>query len=339
MSQPRLTISLVTYNGRRWLPGCLESIRRQELSDYELLILDNGSQDGSIELLRNLASSDARVQLTESRDNLGFAVAHNRLIANARGEYVAIVNQDLELDPEFLREAVAAFAGRPRVGAVQGRIGRLSWTDREVHRTGELDTTGLEMHRDRRVVSRRQGEQLSARDSIPGPVWGVDGPAPVMRRSALMDARVPRTDGGFEFFDEDFFMYKEDVDLAWRLRLLGWTAWYQPSAIAWHARTAGGGPDRGWSDVVRSNRAIPAWIKAISWRNQRAMQIKNDAFLDALRDLPWIARREIGSLVVMLATDRARLAMAGELRRSLGVWRKKRALVGRSVALRATRSS
>ena len=97
------------------------------------------------------------------------------------------------------------------------------------------------MHRDRRVVARRQGEPEDERDLIAGPVWGVDGPAPVYRRAALLDVREPRTGGGMEVLDEDFFMYKEDVDLAWRLRKRGWRAWYEPDALAWHARGTGGG--------------------------------------------------------------------------------------------------
>ena len=206
--QPSVTVSLVTFNGMRWLPGCLASVKAQTLGDYELLVLDNASTDGSVEWLREQLASEPRMKLTELAQNLGYAAAHNRHIFAARGEYVLLLNQDVELDAEFLRRAVGAFDGRPNIGAVQGRLRRLG-QDRS--RLTVLDSTGLEMHRDRRVVARRQGDAEGYRDLVPGPVWGVDGPAPVYRRSALIDSREPRTGGGWEVLDEDFFMYKEDV--------------------------------------------------------------------------------------------------------------------------------
>ncbi|HEY5488453.1 MAG TPA: glycosyltransferase family 2 protein, partial [Candidatus Limnocylindrales bacterium] len=246
---PRITISLVTYNGARWLPGCLASLRAQTLTDYELLVIDNASTDATLALLREERERNRRIRLDESSENLGYARAHNRNITAARGEFVCLLNQDIELDPGFLGDALAAFDGRPGVGAVQARIRRL---DDAGGRTDTLDTTGLEMGRDRRVVSRAQGDPDGPEHARQGPVFGADGPAPIYRRAALLDARLPATHGGWEVLDEDFFMYKEDVDLAWRLRLFGWTAWYAPEAIAWHARGAGGSPARTLLAIART---------------------------------------------------------------------------------------
>jgi GT2 family glycosyltransferase len=180
------------------------------------------------------------------------------------------------------------------------------------------------MRRDRSVVARRQGEHENAGDLVAGPVWGVDGPAPVYRRAALMEAREPRTGGGWEVLDEDFFMYKEDVDLAWRLRRLGWTTWYEPQALAWHARSAGAGQTNSWLSVARSNWTIPRWIKALSWRNHRLMQIKNESRAEFVADLPWILRREALSLGFMALFDPRRLAAIASLAGLLGAARHKR---------------
>ena len=313
-ASPPVTLSLVTYNGRRWLDGCLASIGAQRFADFELLVLDNASTDGSLEMLRQQAADEPRMSLTESPENLGFAAANNRNIRVARGEFVMLLNQDIQLDEAFLGAAVAAFEGRPRVAAVQGRLRRLG---PDGQRTEVIDSTGLEMHRDRRVVARRQGELEAQRDLIGGPVWGVDGPAPLYRRSALLDAREPKIGGGWEVLDEEFFMYKEDVDLAWRLRRLGWTTWYEPRALAWHARGAGVGPNRSLVDVARSNRAIPRWIKALSWQNQRLMQIKNERPADVLHDLPWLARRELLSALFIAVADPLRLGSLRGLLRGL----------------------
>ncbi len=309
-ASPRVTISLVTYNGMRWLPHCVATVLDQTFIDFELHVLDNASSDGSLEWLRGATTGDPRITVSASTLNLGYAAGHNRQIAATRGEFVLLLNQDMELDAGFLAAAVAAFKGRPTVGAVQGRILRLTG---DAGRSNVIDSTGLVMFRDRRVVARRQGEPEAARDRVPGFVWGVDGPAPVYRREALMAVVEPRTGGGTEVLDEDFFMYKEDVDLAWRLRRSGWQTWYEPNALAWHARGAGGGSGTSWAAAIRSHRDIPRWIKALSWRNQRLMQLKNDTASEFLRDLPWIARREIASLAFMLATDPSRLAEIARL--------------------------
>lgn len=323
-SAPLVSVSLVTFHGMRWLPGCLASLSQQTLKDYELLVIDNASDDGTTETLRHAAAADPRIRLDESDENLGFARAHNRNIFGARGEFVCLLNQDLELDQHFLAEAVDAFAHDPGIAAVQPR---LRWLDPDGVRTRILDSTGLEMRRDRRVLSRSQGEMEGPRHLRSGAVWGADGPAPVYRRSALLEAREPRSAGGWEILDEDFFMYKEDVDLAWRLQRLGWTAWYAPGAVAWHARGAQGPRATTIPEIVRAGRRIPRWILIVSWRNHRLMQVKNESVPALLRDLPWIVRRELLSFAFMLFVDPPRLRAISMLVRAFpGAVRKRRYL-------------
>jgi GT2 family glycosyltransferase len=311
---PLVTVSLVTYNGMHWLPGCLASLERQTLRDFELLVLDNASTDGSLDWLRERAAHLPRMSVESSATNLGFAAGQNLNIYRARGEFVCLLNQDVELDEQFLERALAGFAGGARVAAVQGKLLRLL---PDGTRSDVIDSTGLDMHRSRRVVSRGQGRSDSQRWAVAGPVWGVDGPAPVYRKQALVDVEEPRTAGGHEILDEDFFMYKEDVDLAWRLRRSGWRSWYQPSAVAWHGRTAGAGEASSLLDVARTNWTIAPWIKAQSWRNQRLMQLKNEDAGAALPDIPWILARELASAAFVLAFDRQRLRALGPIRRSI----------------------
>jgi GT2 family glycosyltransferase len=317
----RVTISLVTFNGLAWLPGCIASIRAQTLRPIEILIIDNASTDGTADWLRMQAEADETMVFEESPRNLGFAKAHNRNIFAARGEFVCLLNQDLELDERFLEEAVEPFALDARIAAVQGRLRRLA---RPGVRVSVLDSTGLVMRRDRRAVSRSQGEEDRSSHAADGPVWGADGPAPVYRRSALMDARVPATRGGWEVLDEDFFMYKEDVDLAWRLRNLGWTAWYAPAALAWHAR--GAQSLRGVAGALAVRRSVPTWVTAVSWRNQRLLLIKNETVLGFLRHLPWILPRELAAFLWMLSAPRRDETLGSLLRRLLLAIRKRRYL-------------
>lgn len=326
VARPLLTVSLVTYNGMRWLPRCLASLSRQTLTDYELIVLDNASTDGSVEWLRTWSLRDPRMRLDESDENLGFAKAHNRNIMRARGEFVLLLNQDIELDEGFLEGSVEPFARDATIAAVQGRLLRLG---PDGARTTLLDSTGLELHRDRRAVSRAQCEPDGPAHATAGPVWGADGAAPVYRRSALLGSVVPRHDGAWEVLDEDFFMYKEDVDLAWRLRLLGWSAWYAPAALAWHARGAGGAPGRNVLELIQADKTIPRWIKAISWRNHRLMQVKNESVGAYLADLPWILKREVMSLTFMALVDPRRLRVVPDLVRALPRAMRKRRYLSR----------
>ena len=326
-TRPAVTVSLVTYDGAGWLAGCLASLAAQDMADYELLIWDNASHDASLSIAQAWETQDPRVRVHASPINLGYAVAHNRQVAAARADFVLLLNQDVELDPGFLRAAVAVFAARPDVGAVQGRLRQLGAPG---ERLQQLDSTGLQMGRDRRAVSRAQGQRDGISHATQGPVWGADGPAPMYRAAALRDARLPRGGGAWEVLDEDFFLYKEDVDLAWRLGALGWWAWYEPAALAWHARGTGGTGATSLLDIARTNRTIRHEAKALSWRNQRLMQIKNEELLDYLRDSPWIIRRELLSLAFISLFDPRRLsAVAALLRLAPAAMRKRRYLRAR----------
>ena len=228
---------------------------------------------------------------------------------------------------------VAAFDAHPEVGSVQPRLRQLGDPGQ---RLGTLDTTGLLMGRDRRAVSRGQGQLDGPEHQEAGPVWGVDGPAPVYRLSALHQARLPRADGTWEVLDEDFFLYKEDVDLAWRLRLLGWSAWYEPAALGWHARGTGGTGATAMLDIARTNRGVNSRVRRLSWRNQRLMQIKNEDVRGYLRDLPWIVRRELLSLLFILWNDPRDLTAILDLARlAPAAMRKRRALWARIRRLRS----
>ncbi|CAN5789936.1 hypothetical protein BH23CHL8_BH23CHL8_09810 [soil metagenome] len=330
-----MTVSLVTFEGQAWLPGCLAALGAQELSDYELIAHDNGSRDASLALLEEAAHGDPRVRVRASAENLGFCVPHDRAIAEARGQHVLLLNQDVELDPGFLAAAVRALDDHPEAASIQGRVRLLASPGR---RLDVLDTTGLVMARDRRAFSRARGQVDGPEQSLAGPVWGADGPAPVYRMSALWGARLPGSEGPWEVLDRDFYIFKEDVDLAWRLRRLGWGAWYEPDAVAWHARGTGDSGASGPLGIARANRAITSAARARSWRNQRLMQIKNEDLRGYLRDLPWIVVREALTLAFLVAVDPRALAAVVELVRAApSALRKRRALGAR--IKRSSRSS
>ena len=154
-SSPRVTVSLVTFNGSRWLPGCLASLASQDLDDVEILVHDNASRDGTAGAVAGVGTSqEPRMRVRESATNVGYAAGHNAAIRDARGEVIVLLNQDVELDRGFLSAIVAAFEAHPEAGSVQPRLRQLAAPG---ERLATLDTTGLAMGRDRRAVSRAQG--------------------------------------------------------------------------------------------------------------------------------------------------------------------------------------
>jgi GT2 family glycosyltransferase len=314
-ASPLVSVSLVTYDAARWLDACLASLFAQSHSNVEILVLDNGSTDGTRERLDAAVADHPAVRLALSPTNLGYARGHNRAIAESRGEFVCLLNQDIVLDADFLRAALAAFDA-PTVGSVQGR---LRWLSPDLERTNLVDSTGLEINRSRRITSRGQGSPDGPHNDRPGLVFGVDGACPMYRRSALDDVRI---DG--EVLDEDFFMYKEDVDLAWRLLLRGWDAAYAPEAVAWHARGAGESAAKTAWQVIQHRRRIPTWVKRLSWRNHRLMQVKNEDASLVLRDLPGVIWHEVAAFAYLVVSNPANLGAVVELVRMLPAALRKR---------------
>lgn len=328
---PGVSITVAAWNGMRWLPGLLDSVAAQAFSDYELIIVDDASTDDSLRYLRDRLRSDGRARILTSESNRGYVHAQNRAIKLARGKAILVLNQDVVLDERFLGHAMRTLDEYPTAGAIQGRVLRLRPNGA---RTDTVDTTGLVMHRDRRITSRGQRGVIAAADLAPGIVWGADGPAALYRRAALLDVRQPDLAGGWEILDSDFGMQKEDADLAWRLRRSGWETRFEPGALAWHARSGGDSAGLGLRDQLRANMSNPPETRVQAWRNQRLMQLKNDEPGAVMRDLPWIVRREASMLTWMVVRDRERLRAVLEFLRLAPRAIRRRRSIGRAARAR-----
>jgi GT2 family glycosyltransferase len=210
-----LSVVIPNWNGHRWLPGCLESLAVQELAPDEVIVVDNGSTDGS---LQYLAAEHPSVTLIELGSNTGFAAAANRGLRAARGEAVALINTDVVLERDWTCRMVAALAAQPDAASVACKM--LDLADRRlVYDAGDV------LRRDGACDQRGRFERDDGRFDAVGEVFGACAGAAVYRRAAVLKV------GGF---DERYFAYLEDVDLALRLRLAGWRCRYEP-AVALHA--------------------------------------------------------------------------------------------------------
>jgi GT2 family glycosyltransferase len=251
---PNVSIVIPNWNGRHWLPRCLESIACQQLAPLEVIVVDNGSDDGSVDYLR---ASHPPVSVVELARNTGFAHAANRGIAAASGELVALINADVVLASDWTRRMVAALAADP--GAVSVASKMLSLDDpAEVYDAGDV------LRRDGACEQRGRFMRDDGRWDQPGEVFGACAGAALYRRDAVLAA------GGF---DGRFFAYLEDVDLALRLRLAGWRCRYEP-AVALHAGEGSSHQlDRGAQYLVQRNtllliaKSFPIrWLPLVAYR-------------------------------------------------------------------------
>ncbi len=308
-----VSINLLTYNAQKYIYQCLNGIFSQTYPFCQVLIIDNNSHDETVNLIKSYFKKHQvkfNTKLFINPKNFGFATAHNQAIIKSKGEFVLCLNQDVVLDKNFVIRAVEALKKNQRIGAVQGKLLKYNFKQNKIIKHNQLpviDTTGLVMLKNRRVVNRGQGQADYGQYNSSEEIFGVDGAAPLFRRKALEDIKIPLLTNlnnskytAYEYFDEDFFIYKEDVDLAWRLKLYGWKSIYQPKAVALHERSAGENVNTSYLKIIQERRKVKRYAKFFSFRNQRLMQIKNELWPLLLKNLPTILLKEIGSWIYVL---------------------------------------
>lgn len=320
-NHPSVAINILTYNGKKYLEACLASALDQDYSNFKIFIADNNSSDGTVECLKQF-KNDKIAKIIFNNCQTGFAAGHNQLIHESDEEFILCLNQDVVLNRNFLKEAIAKMLTDGQIASIQGKILRFhpdgSFSDK-------IDTTGLLMLKNRRVINRCQGVKDTECFDISDEIFGADGAVPVFRRAALEDIKIDR-----EYFDENFFAYKEDVDLAWRLRLSGWKSAYQPTAVAWHWRGSGDSATRTPWGIINERRQLSRFSKYYAFKNQRLMQIKNDNISLILKHLPWILCKELGAWGYVLFFERYTLPAVKDLIKETPMaWQKRKIIMSR----------
>lgn len=212
---PLVSVIVVNWNRRDLLRACLQSVRAQTLRDRELIVVDNGSDDGSAAMV--LAEFPEAV-LIRNAENRGFCAANNQGIRIARGRYIALLNNDAEAEPEWLEALVEAARSAPDVGMCASKI--LFHGAHDV-----IDKAGHLIYPDGQNRGRGCGQRDTGQFDAVEEVLLPDGCA------ALYDARLFETAG---LFDEHFFAYGDDAELGLRARLAGWRCVYVPRAVVYH---------------------------------------------------------------------------------------------------------
>jgi GT2 family glycosyltransferase len=251
-----VSILITTFNSAQFIERCLDAAQRQSFRPLEIIVVDNASADGTCELLSKFGSG---IKVIRNDTNTGFAAAQNQAARSAQGRWLLSLNPDVVLDPNFIAEGVSIGELNPKVGAVCGKL--LRWNPgADPEFTKVIDSTGIYFLPNLRHLDRGAGEPDQGQFEMPEYVFGATGAAVLYRRSMFEDVSV---DG--EFFDEQFFAYREDADLAWRAQIMGWRCLYTPQAVAWHVRRVT--PER------RSE--LPTEINWHSIKNRFLMRAKN----------------------------------------------------------------
>ena len=276
IAAPKVAVNIVTFNSAEDIGACLESLQKQTFPDFEIQIFDNASQDDTLKIVEPF-DVDSMVR---SPVNAGFCKAHNELVRRCPSEYVLFLNPDTVLRPAFIKELVQALEARPDAASAAGKLFRLDGQT--------LDSTGIVMLREQRHLDRGAGEPDDGSHDQPKEIFGPSGAAALYRRRALEDAAIHG-----QYFDEDFFAYREDADLAWRCRLLGWQSIYVPVAVALHRRRVT--PERRGS--------LPREINYHSVKNRFLLRINNMTGGLYRRDFWKISRRDAAVLGYVLLRE------------------------------------
>ena len=295
-----VSIVVVTHDSAADLPASLPSAVDQRGVQSEILVVDTASRDGSVEVARRLVPGARLLALSE---NVGFSAAMNAGIDVSSGRYVLALNPDCRLALDFAARLAARLDARPDVGSAAGRILRAEGP--ELAATDRLDSTGIVFRASGRHFDRGSEEPAAGRYLREEEVAGTTGAAGFYRRAALESARLSTG-----YFDADFFLYREDADLAWRLRRLGWKCLYVPEAVGFHRRL----------NLPSRRRAMSPRANYHSGKNRFLLRINNQTAGQLLATLLPTLARDLVVFGACLTVERSSLPAFSWL------WRNRRRL-------------
>jgi GT2 family glycosyltransferase len=278
-----ISIHIVTYNSEKNIQQCLSSLYKQTFRNYKILLIDNNSR-----LTIDKIANKYNVFLVQNKQNIGYAAAHNMAIKLTQSKYILTLNPDIILDKFFLQRMFDTMEkSDKKMGSAAGLLYRVNTLEQK---TNIVDAAGLDMTKSRKQKLRFENETDDKISHKTQHIFGPDGAAAFYKREMLYDINV-----NGEIFDEDFFMYKEDVDICWRAQLYGWRSIFVPTATAYHIRS------------FRPGRRthMPQPLKRFSVRNRYSLIVKNDLIQLFVRDIFRILLYEIQILGYVLIREQS----------------------------------
>jgi GT2 family glycosyltransferase len=220
---PLLSVIIPNWNGKRFLEECIDSLKAQTFQDFETVLVDNGSTDGSAPFVEEKYGDYVRIIRMEK--NLGFTGGNNAGIRAAKGEYIVLLNNDTRTDPRWLEEFVKATDVNPRIGMWGSKI--FSYGKRD-----QIEAVGELIYRDGLCRSKGQFELDQGQYEEMEEILFPPGCGAMYRKRVFEEIGL---------FDEDFFAYADDAEIGIRARLAGWKSLYVPGAILYHKNSGTGG--------------------------------------------------------------------------------------------------
>ncbi|MFC1612501.1 glycosyltransferase family 2 protein [Patescibacteria group bacterium] len=300
------TINIVTWNSEEYIEDLLKSLEAQNFLGFHVIVIDNGSTDKTLSIVQKFP----RVTIIKNSSNLGFSRAHNKGIDMAlkfwenkelSDRFIFITNPDIVFKDDCVKKLLSSFYNRKDVAVMGPKLLRLY--EEEIDnlpyksKSNIVDSYGLRMYRSRKTVDRFSGEE-DKHIFKTEEVFGVSGALMCIRASALKDIKQAH-----EYFDEDFFAYKEDVDFCWRIRNMGWEIAIEPSAVAYHYRKVRGKEKMSLWQRHKNQKHQSKIIKFLSIRNNLWTIWKNDFLSNQLLHRPFIFFEEFGKFIYTLFLD------------------------------------
>ena len=319
-----VAVNIVTWNSEKYIKDLLESLRAQAFQGFYIIIIDNASTDKTLDIVKEYDG----ITVIKNSANAGFSRAHNKGIEMAlkfwegrdlSERFIVVCNPDIVLKDDCLEILLKDIWREKHTAAVGPKLLRIHEEEKncfpESLKTNIIDSLGLKISKSCRVVDASAGLE-EKKPSFRREVFGVSGAMMCIRAKALETIKWQK-----EYFDEDFFAYKEDIDLCWRLRNLGWDIAVNPEAIAYHYRRVGDNSKRSLRQYMLSEKRKPPIVKFLSVRNQLWLMVKNNFLVNACLCAPFIFLEECAKFLYCLCFCRRALgayfSFAGKLLRML----------------------
>lgn len=264
----KVSINIVIYNGLKYIKPCFDSILNQSFKDFEIIAIDNNSSDDSVKFIKE---NYPNIRLIQNNENVGFAKAHNQAINLNNSEYILVTNQDIFLEYNFLEKLINFMDNNQNYGSCGGKLIKMKINEQSVvEKTNIIDCIGLEHTKGYRFFNIGEGSKDIGQFNKDMDIFGVTGALALYRRSSLNKIKDINS-----YFDERFFMYKEDIDLAWRLKNNNFKSRYIFDALAYHERGFAGNNNQNIIEKIKRKNNDKEFLSHLSYRNHLLMLDKN----------------------------------------------------------------
>ncbi|MDA3840514.1 MAG: glycosyltransferase family 2 protein [Patescibacteria group bacterium] len=277
-NSPKIVLGGILYDSKdgkyktsKYLETFLDSVLSQDYQNISLVFVDNSSEEEN-ENKRIIQEKYPEAEIIFAGSNLGFAKGNNLAIRRAlkdKADYFLALNIDMILEPNFVSEMVNVMIKNPQAASATGKIRRWDFLNRDSETKGKtnyIDSAGIEATKEHRFIDRGQGEIDHGQYDREEEIFGPSGAAGIYKMESLEDVAFVNEENKKEYFDELMFMYKEDVDLAYRLQLAGYKSIYTPLAVVHHDRSLSR-VGKGIIGIVRGRLGRKKQYREWSWLN------------------------------------------------------------------------